>query len=59
MIDLEEFGQFFNRFIEKMRSSVTDKDFGATKARDDILVKENSGLLGVYRFNRLGFCPLG
>ena len=59
MIDLKELGQFFNCLIEKMRSSITDQDLGATKVRDDILMKENGGLLGVRRFNRLGFCPLG
>ena len=57
MIELEELRQFFNRFIEKMRSSITDQDLGATKVRNDILMKENGGLLGVCRFNRLGFCP--
>ena len=59
MVDLKELGQFFNCLIEKMRSPVTNKDLGATKAKDDILMKENGGLLGVRRFNRFGFGPLG
>ena len=59
MVDLEELGQFFNRLIEKMRSPITNKDLWATKARDDIFMKENGGLLGISRFNCFSFYPLG
>ena len=59
VIDLEELSQFFNCFIEKMRSSVTNQDLGATKTRNDVLMKKDGGLLGICRLNRLGFCPLG